>query len=174
VTTIENVSQRFISLYVRNSRPLPDTKVYDNWDGTFNSDQQHQFAVFFSCASDVGTSELDDKASNAPTTKQFPAPLRFIIDAGNPGTANKLPIGYFVCYVGCQGSTYHVSFVSWFIVATYCYSCVFSCIYHYLTNRVFSPAETPSFSSYNSWSCCWKGTVWIITVDTRQQGQNMC
>jgi hypothetical protein len=59
--------------------------------------QQHQFAVFFSCASDVGTLELDDKASNASTTKQFPAPLRFIIESGNPRTANKLPIGYFVC-----------------------------------------------------------------------------
>lgn len=45
--------------------------------------QQHQFAVVVSCASAVGTSERDDKASNAPTTKQFPAPLRFMIDAGN-------------------------------------------------------------------------------------------
>jgi hypothetical protein len=45
--------------------------------------QQHQFAVVVSCASAVGTSELDDKASNALTTKQFPAPLRFMIDAGN-------------------------------------------------------------------------------------------
>lgn len=47
--------------------------------------QQHQFAVVVSCASAVGTSELDNdnEASNASTTKQFPAPLRFMIDAGN-------------------------------------------------------------------------------------------
>ncbi len=125
--------------------------------------QQHQFAVVVSCASAVGTSELDDKDSNASTTKQFPAPPRFMIDACNAGT-NWL----FSLLSGM--SRFNLSCVFCFMV--YCGHILLFLhvlLHVSLFDRVFSQAETPPFSSYNSWSCCWKGTVWIITVYTRQQ-----
>ncbi len=87
--------------------------------------QQHQFAVVVSCASAVGTSELDNEASNASTTKQFPAPLRFMIDAGNARNCSKVVNSLLSVLSGM--SRFNLSCVFCFMV--YCgHTLLFLCV----------------------------------------------